>query len=692
MSSKTKRRAKIVSDSDDMGSSDIEQELKAQKAKRHKPAPVATTAHSSSSGSSSGSDDEWTMGEKKGVEKEKKKANKGGKGGQIGKRMPAGRKMAPARPSTSGSSHDDDEGEEQARESQGGSSESSGDSSSSDSESSSDESLQFDDGLDEDLVGDEEDRSKLSNMTDIEREQEMYMRYEKRQMQKTRFEIEHKLRRERRAKKKKAREQVEREQNRVIRSSRRSRLEDSSKSKAIDELKAKRSADKQKREEVQETQAPAARQAAKEPLNAAEVYPVTLSQRAPLPVARSLREETQRMSPGAALRYISNLEELTKIKLSRFRLEKWVHMPFFRDVAVGCYVRVGIGAHEGRMVYRVCEITEVIENQKVYSLGPTKTNKCLRLRHGPQERSFRMEYVSNSPFTDSEFSKWKTELAQRGQPLPTVDFIRKKSKRIEQAKSFQFKEEDIDKIILEKQKFRKAPTNYAMTKNRLFRRKELAEEDGDTETVSALTQELLELEEKAEQLDKQRSKGLSAISYINERNRQRNVSRAEEALKAELAVDKMKDDDPFTRRRCKPTLVTLTKDVVDGSGTVQGARRVEGDKKSTQEEVAAADKTSRPSTPNGQKLASLGGGDQSTPNASLLSSTPAPPTSSSASSSHDLFSAHDFDIQIDLPSTPEGTTSVKTLNKSAVTSTPRTNDAPKRSLNLADYKKRRGLI
>ena len=61
-------------------------------------------------------------------------------------------------------------------------------------------------------------------------------------MQNTRFEIEQKLRRERRAKKKKAKEQVEREQNRVIRSSRRSRLEDSSKSKAIDELKAKRSA------------------------------------------------------------------------------------------------------------------------------------------------------------------------------------------------------------------------------------------------------------------------------------------------------------------------------------------------------------------------------------------------------------------------------------------------------------------
>ena len=71
----------------------------------------------------------------------------------------------------------------------------------------------------------------------------MYVfRYEKRQMQKTRFEIEQKLRRERTAKKKKAKEQAERELNRAVRVSRRSRLEDSSKSKAMNELKAKRSA------------------------------------------------------------------------------------------------------------------------------------------------------------------------------------------------------------------------------------------------------------------------------------------------------------------------------------------------------------------------------------------------------------------------------------------------------------------
>ena len=30
--------------------------------------------------------------------------------------------------------------------------------------------------------------------------------------------------------------------------------------------------------------------------------------------------------------------------------------------------------------------------------------------HGHQERSFRMEYVSNSPFSEAEFSKWKKEV------------------------------------------------------------------------------------------------------------------------------------------------------------------------------------------------------------------------------------------------------------------------------------------
>ena len=54
---------------------------------------------------------------------------------------------------------------------------SSGSSSSGSESSSSSESLKFDDGLDDELVGDEEDRVKLAQMTEAEREQEMYNRW-----------------------------------------------------------------------------------------------------------------------------------------------------------------------------------------------------------------------------------------------------------------------------------------------------------------------------------------------------------------------------------------------------------------------------------------------------------------------------------------------------------------------------------
>ena len=59
-----------------------------------------------------------------------------------------------------------------------GASSSSADSSSSESESSSSsESLKFDDGWDDELIGDEEDRRRLEQMTEAEREQEMFNRY-----------------------------------------------------------------------------------------------------------------------------------------------------------------------------------------------------------------------------------------------------------------------------------------------------------------------------------------------------------------------------------------------------------------------------------------------------------------------------------------------------------------------------------
>ena len=77
------------------------------------------------------------------------------------------------------------------------------------------------------------------------------------------------------------------------------------------------------------------------------------------------------------LQVITTKEELGRIRLSRFKLERWVHAPFFNDTVLNCFVRVNIGTNDGKAVYRVTEIVGVKETPKVYDFGSSKTNKVL---------------------------------------------------------------------------------------------------------------------------------------------------------------------------------------------------------------------------------------------------------------------------------------------------------------------------
>ena len=53
---------------------------------------------------------------------------------------------------------------------------------------------------------------------------------------------------------------------------------------------------------------------------------------------------------------VDKKEDLHRIRLSRFKLEKLCHFPIFKKTVLGCFVRIGIGNHEGRAVYRVTQI------------------------------------------------------------------------------------------------------------------------------------------------------------------------------------------------------------------------------------------------------------------------------------------------------------------------------------------------
>ncbi|CAB3232685.1 unnamed protein product [Arctia plantaginis] len=630
---------------------------------------------------------------------------------------------------------------------------------------------EFDDGYDENLMGDEEDRARLAAMSEKEREQEIFKRIERRDLMKTRWEIERKLRLARRSAAERCASPGELQRRRDARRRRRAardlrrrerdherereraqpteteaerpepkepekeqeqpppspgeimedpkdtdpersasplfgaakterkrnvddkrqnamaalRAQRDAKATRVEHIKQKRKLEEQKKEEQDDPDTEiiggSSKQSVK--LKASDIYSddsgsdsednKSTGRRSSSSSSSSggEEEEKERKREEVEIKYADSKDQINKLRLSRFKLERLVHLPFFARVVNGCFVRIGIGNNNGNPVYRVAEIIDVYETAKVYNLGNTRTNKGLKLRHGTQDRVFRLEFVSNQDFTESEFQKWHKAIKDAGKRPPTMDFVRSKITEVKEALMYEFKEEDVEKIVAEKERFRSYPTNYAMKKTQLMKERDVAQLRGDDETVIELNAKIQELEERANQLDKTRTSSIQSISYINNRNRKLNVETAEKAIMEEVkAMKGKKADDPFTRRHTKPVMNFKSQ---KASEAISREEEVEEEKLREEQEKAAAEKE-RERLAQEQQL--------------QQDAEKAKRERTSANDTASLYSLHDFDINIELD-LPIAKT-VSTQPKQLTTKVRET--GPKRSLNLDEYKKRHGLI
>ncbi|KAF6779547.1 hypothetical protein AHF37_00900 [Paragonimus kellicotti] len=255
---------------------------------------------------------------------------------------------------------------------------------------------------------------------------------------------------------------------------------------------------------------------------------------------------------------VSSLDQLSRIRLSRFKIEKWVHMPFFDDLIKGCFVRINIGLNQGVPVYRCAEVVDVLETPKIYDLGDTRTNKGVVVRVGKDQSTFRLAFVSNSEFLPSEFDSWMRRITDANMKPPTLTFISRKAAEIQDAINHPIKDERlVEQIIQSKKRFQRAPTNFALRKAELIKQREQAEAEGDTEMLQRIDMELEEVESQAERIDRRRTLGFKSITSINQRNRVLSLQQAEEAIRKESEeAQKSKEEDPFTRVHSQPVIVT----------------------------------------------------------------------------------------------------------------------------------------
>lgn len=538
------------------------------------------------------------------------------------------------------------------------------------SSSSSDEEEEFDDGYDEDYLGDEEDKCRLNAMTEKEREQEIFRRIERREDGMKLFQIKKKIREEKKLKKKQSQNEDSSKKKTEVKNKndddssddddgdydftpsttrrRGAMTENMSKKKsALETLKASREERKifdKKKEEQQKMKK----------LKASEnIYSSSSESDSDSSVSSVKSSTSSKSSVEEKKPFVLDAKELNAVRLSRHKLETWCHYPIFKKTVVGCFVRVGIGNDPRRNVpvYRVAEIVNVVETAKVYELSTkSRTNVGLKLRHGAAERVYRIEFISNKDFTETEFTKWKETMEKYKESLPMKNKIMEKKKDIASAISFKLDEQGMNQVLKEKMKFRKNPFNYAVKKTELLKVKETAMMEGDVAKVREVTASLDQLEERADYLDKKRTSNLAVLKRINERNRKLNEMNAEIAAKIEVEEMKKEGANPFVRRHSR----TILHKVLANNNP----------KPSAPMPVIAETR------PSPQK-------EKTTETKEVMS----------------MYNVHDFDLGLDLKFDdsvlPQVTSTLPAAIPVQASSRPRTNA---RSLNMEEYKKRRGLL
>lgn len=254
---------------------------------------------------------------------------------------------------------------------------------------------------------------------------------------------------------------------------------------------------------------------------------------------------------------IPTYEDIKGITIRRSKLSKWFMEPFFEDLIVGCFVRVGIGMKSGQSIYRLCIVRNIdaSDPDKQYKLDNKMTYKYLNCVWGSETSAARwqMARVSDSPPLEEEFNQWKKEVERSGGRMPTKKEVAEKKESIEKTNTFVYSAETVKQMLQEKKSATTRPLNIAAEKERLRREMEAAEYRNDDAEVAKIKARLQELEAVRKAEDKKDSKA-HRLAEMNRKNRVENFKNASELKPVNFNLKSGEAGyDPFSRRWTRST-------------------------------------------------------------------------------------------------------------------------------------------
>ncbi|XP_062013213.1 protein RTF1 homolog [Rosa rugosa] len=245
-------------------------------------------------------------------------------------------------------------------------------------------------------------------------------------------------------------------------------------------------------------------------------------------------------------------EDIKEITIRRSRLAKWLMEPFFEELIVGCFVRVGIGkTKSGRPIYRLCSVRNVDSSDpdRQYKLENKTTHKYLNVVWGNENSAARwqMAMVSDSLPLEEEYDQWVREVEKNGGRLPSKEDVLEKKEAIKKTNTFVYSAETVKQMIQEKKSASSRPLNIALEKDRLRRELEIAQSKHDDAEVERIKARLQQLDARRQSQGKD-SKAVR-LAEMNRKNRVDNFKNASglKPVKTGLKAGEA-GYDPFSRR------------------------------------------------------------------------------------------------------------------------------------------------
>ncbi|XP_020211187.1 protein RTF1 homolog [Cajanus cajan] len=378
-------------------------------------------------------------------------------------------------------------------------------------------------------------------------------------------------------------------------------------------------------------------------------------------------------------------ENIREITIRRSKLVKWLNEPFFEELIVGCFVRIGIGKSESGPVYRLCIVQRVDggDPNKHYKVENRVTHKYLVCVWGSENsaKKFQVAVVSDSAPLEKEFRQWVREVERTCSQMPSKMSVLEKKDAIRRTSTYVYSAATVKQMLEEKKSAPSRPLNIAVEKDRLKNLLELAKSKNDEAEINRIFTKLVELE--ASRKSRENDAKALRLAEMNRRNKVENFKNLSEHKQLNLKAGEA-GYDPFSRRWTR-------------SRNYYGKDAEKTDDKEEEKDGEVGKEEEKGVTPKvGVEVTKLA--LQAAANAGKLTDTNAPVDGGTESNM-----LHDFDLPISLSELksfggPQGLKNGFLARKQKIEATvgcrvPE-NDGSRHALTLtiSDYKRRRGLL